>query len=448
MQLMVTKLKFQAGRCLGLAFASFLVFTLLMSGAALAQERHDAEREMSVTDEFLAQAHAVAAELGAEFGLSAADAASLVDTLLFTAGSNIEPGTNMRRMMADLSAIHGLEPRELFGFLQLYGAELMAIGQDYGLVPARDTRPAFGPRSADPAGSGPVGPRSRWQYGPRGAEEMRPARGPAHGPGPERPGMARADAMRNRFRQMHEEFHMQDAGYGGKAHDGSNMDMRAAAQRHRVDPKVPAWKTEQAYVWRHAAKDVAAKDWDGPGRHDGMYGKRGGPEAQSRYGDVDAARSGRTYGKADHAVAWSRFDKRQFAQEAAWHDIETPDRMRTERMRFGEHPDGRMRGGRPDFRDEDGLDVSVEPLVGGFEPDMMGLEHNVATMVPVVLDVVGSTIIESLAESTGVPEAEMEAMVVQALLEGLDAAMGEGLITQADAFNMLMLLTAADAVEQ
>ena len=291
--------------------------------------------------------------------------------------------------------------------------------------------------------------------------------------------------MRYRFRQMHAGFHMRDAGYrSGKVHDGPNMDMRAAAQQHRMNPKVPAWKTEQAIAWRHSAKAAAAKDWDGPGRNDGMYGKPGGPEAQRRYGEVDAAkarryqsqdadgihaeregvehwkefnkdgfmsdgaRPGRQYGQADHAEAWSRFDKREFAPEAARHEIETPDRMRTERMRFGEHPDGRMRGGRPDFMDEDGMDVSVEPLVGGFEPDMMGLEHNVAAMVPVVLDVVGSAIVESLAESIGVPEAEMEAMVVQALLEGLDAAMDEGLITQEDAFDMLMLMTAADAMEQ
>ena len=481
---MVTKLKSQAGRCLGLAFASFLVFTLLMSGASLAQARHDAEQETSVKDEFLAEAHAAAAELGAEFGLSADDAASLVDTILFTA-PDAAPGANMHRMMADLSATYGLEPRELFGFLQLYGTELMAIGQDYGLVPARGARPAFGPRSADFVGSGPVGPRSRWQYGPRGAEEMRPERGPAHGPGPERPGMARADAMRYRFRQMHEEFHMRDAGYRfGKAHDGPTMDMRAAAQQHRMNSKAPAWKAEQAYAWRHAAKAAAAKDWNGPVRNVGMYAKRGGPEAQSRYSDVDAAkarryqsreadgihaeregvghwkefnkngfmpdgaRPGGKYGKAGHAEAWSRFDKREAAPEAVRHEIETRDRRRTARMRFGEHPDGRMRGGQPDFMDEDGMDVSVEPLVDGFEPDMMGLEHNVAAMVPVVLDVVGSTIVEALAESTGVPEVEMETMVVQALLEGLDAAMDEGLITQADAFDMLMLLTAADAMEQ
>ena len=200
-----------------------------------------------------------------------------------------------------------------------------------------------------------------------------------------------------------------------------------------------------------------------------MYGKRGGFEAQGREADgihaerggvehwkefnkdgfmLDGAPPGRKYGKANHAEVWSRFDKREFAPEAARPAIETPDRMRTERMRFGEHPDGRVRGGRPDFMDEDGMDVSVEPLVSGFEPDMMDMEHNVAAMVPVVLDVVGSVIVESLAESTSVPEAEMEAMVVQALLEGLDAAMDEGLITQEDAFDMLMLLTAADAMEQ
>lgn len=488
---MVTKLKSQAGRCMGLAFASFLVFTLLMSGAALAQERHDAEQKMSAKDEFLAEAHAAAAELGAEFGLSADDAASLVDTLLF-AGPNIESGANMRWLMADLSATYGLEPRELFGFLQLYGTELMAIGQDYGLVPARGARPAFGPRSADLVGGSPIGPRSRWQvegeawqYGSRGYRGMRPERGPAYGPGTARSGMARADAMRYRFQQMHEEFHMRDAGYrSGKAHDGQDMNMWAAAKQHGMNPKVLAWKAEQANAWRHAAKNAVAKDWEGSGHNDGMYGKRGEPKAWSRYGEVDAAKTrrhqseeadgvhaerdgvehwkefhkdgfmpdgarfDRKYGEADHAGTWSRFDKRVFAPGAARHDGETPDRMRMERMRFGEHPGGRMRGGQPDFMDEDGMDVSVEPLVGGFEPDMMGLEHNVAAMVPVVLDVVGSAVVESLAESTGVPEAEMEAMVVQALLEGLDAAMNEGLITQEDAFDMLMLLTAADAMEQ
>ena len=490
---MVTKLKPQAGRCLGLAFASFLVFTLLMSGAALAQARPDAEQKTSVKDEFLAAAHAAAAE----FGLSADEAASLVDMLLFTA-SDIEPGANTRRMMADLSATYGLEPRELFGFLQLYRTKLMAIGQDHGLVPLRSARPTFGPRSADLAGSGPIGPRSRWQlegetwqYGPRGTEEMRSARGPAYGPGPERSGTARAGAMRYRFQQMHAEFHMQDAGHQyGKTHDGQDMNMRTAAQQHRMNPKVSAWKAEQASAWRHSAQDKAvAKSGDGPGHKDNMYGKPRGPEAWSRHGDVGAAmarryrsqeadgvhaerdgvehgkefdkngfmpegarpnndRFGRKYGEADQSEAWSRFDKREFAPEAARRDIESPDRMRMERMRFGEHSGGRMRGGQPALMDEDGMDVSIEPLVGGFEPDMMGLEHNVAAMVPVVLDVVGSAIVESLAETTGVPEAEMEAMVVQALLEGLDAAIDEGLITQEDAFDMLMLLTAADAMEQ
>ncbi len=489
---MVTKLKPQAGRCLGLAFASFLVFTLLMSGAALAQARPDAEQKTSVKDEFLAAAHAAAAELGAEFGLSADDAASLVDTLLFAA-PDIEPGANMRRLMADLSATYGLEPRELFGFLQLYGTELMAIGQDYGLVPGRGAGPGHGPRSVELARRESVGLRSRWQvekeewqYGPRGAEAMRPERGPAYGPG-----MVRADAMRYRFQQMHEEFHMRDAGYrSGKVHGGPNMDKRAAAEKHRMNPKVLAWKAEQASVWRHSAQDKAvAKSWDGPGHKDNMYGKRRGPEAWSRHGDVGAAmarryrsqeadgvhaerdgvehgkefdkngfvpegarsnndRFGRKYGESDQSEAWSRFDKREFAPEAARRDIESPDRMRMERMRFGEHSGGRMRGGQPALMDEDGMDVSIEPLVGGFEPDMMGLEHNVAAMVPVVLDVVGSAIVESLAETTGVPEAEMEAMVVQALLEGLDAAIDEGLITQEDAFDMLMLLTAADAMEQ
>ncbi len=494
---MVTKLKSQAGRCLGLAFASFLVLTLLMSGTALAQERHDAEQEMSGKDEFLAEAHAAAAELGAEFGLSADDAASLVDTLLFTA-PDIEPGANMRWLMADLSATYGLEPRELFDFLQLYGAELMAIGRDHGLVPAHGTRPAFGPRSTDLAGRGPIGPRNRWQvegeesqYGPRGYRGMRPERGPAYGYGPERPGMARADAMRYRFQQMHEEFHMRDAGYrSGKAHDGLDMDMRAAAQPHRMNPKVLAWKAEQEYARHHAAQDQdAAKSWDGPGHKDDMYDKRGGPEGWSRYGGIGAAKArwyksqetdsihfkrggieeedlpnkerftpegawhdgdgpGRNYGKSGDAENWERFDRRALVPGKARRDTDTSDRMRLERARFGEHPGGRMRGDRPDFMDEDGMDVSVEPLVGGFEPDMMGLEHNVAAMVPVVLDVVGSAIVESLAEATGVPEAEMEAMVVQALLEGLDAAMDEGLITQEDAFGMLMLLTAADAMEQ
>ncbi|MDE0670234.1 MAG: hypothetical protein OXH72_00620 [Caldilineaceae bacterium] len=429
---MVTKLKPQAGRCLGLAFASFLVFTLLMSGAALAQERYDAEQETSVKDEFLAEAQSAAAELGAEFGLSADDAVSLIYTLLFTA-PNIEPGANMRWLMTDLSATYGLEPRELFGFLQLYGTELMAIGQGYGLVPERGTGPGYGPRSAEFARRASVGPHRQWQvekverqYGPRGAEEMRTERGPAYGLGPERSGMARADAMRNRFQKMHEEFHMRDAGYRyGKAHNGPNLDMWAAPKQHRLNPKVLAWKAEQEYARHYAARDKAvAKSWDGPGHKDDMYGKYSGPEA------------------------WKRIDKRTLVPGRAWRDTDTSDRMRLEGARFGEHPDGRMRGGQPDFMDEDGMDVSVEPLVGGFEPDMMGLEHNVAAMVPVVLDVVGSAIVESLAESTGVPEAEMEAMVVQALLEGLDAAMDEGLITQADAFDMLMLLTAADAMEQ
>ena len=413
---MVTKLKSRAGRCLGLAFASFLVFTLLMSGAALAQERHDAEREQSVQDEFLAEAHAAAAELGAEFGLSADDAASLVDTILFTAPDAV-PGANMRRMMAGLSATYGLAPQEIFGFLQLYGAELMAIGQDYGLVPARGAGPAFGPRSAELAERGPVGPRSRWQmgqeewrYGPRGSEAMRPERGPAYGPRAEQPGMARADAMRNRFRQMHAEFHMRDAGYGyGKAHAGPDMDM-GAAQRYRMNPEVLARKAEQAYAWHHAAKDAAVKDGPGPG----MYGKRGGPEA------------------------WSQFNKRAFAPEAARHNIGMPHRVRMERMR----------GGQPDFMDEDGTDVSVEVLVHGFEADVIGLEHNPVDMVPVLLDVVGSTIVESLAEATGVPETEMEAIVVQALLKGLDAAMDEGLVTQDEALDMLMLLTSTEAVEE
>lgn len=429
---MVTTLKSQAGRCLGLAFASFLVFTLLMSGAALAQERHDVEQKTAVKDEFLTEAHTAAAELGAEFGLSADDAVALVDTLLFTA-PNIEPGANMRRLMADLSATYGLEPRELFGFLQLYGAELMAIGQDYGLVPARDAHPAFGPRSTDLAGSGPIGPRNRWQvegeewqYGPRGYQGMRPERGPVYEYGPERPDMVRAEAMRYRFQQMHEEFHMRDAGYQhGTAHDGPNMDMRTAAQQHRMNPKVSAWKAAQEYARHHAAQDKAtAKNWVGPGHKNAMYGKRSGPEA------------------------WGRIDQRALVSGKAWRDTDTSDRMRLEWARFGDHPDGRMRGGQPDFMDEDGMDVSVEPLVGGFEPDMMGLEHNVAAMVPVVLDVVGSAIVESLAEATGVPEVEMEAMVVQALLEGLDASMDAGLITQADALDMLMLLTAADAMEQ
>lgn len=494
---MVTKLKPQAGRCLGLAFASFLVFTLLMSGAALAQGRYDAEREASVKDEFLAEVQSAAAELGAEFGLSADDAVSLIDTLLFNA-PNIEPGANMRWLMADLSATYGLEPRELFGFLQLYGTELMAIGQDYGLVPERGTGPGYGPRSAEFARRASVGPHRQWQvekvewqYGPRGAEEMRTERGPAYGFGPERPDMARADAMRNRFQKMHEEFHMRDAGYRyGKAHNGPNLDMWAAAKQHRLNPKVLAWKVEQEYAWHYAARDKAvAKSWDGPGYKDDVYGKYGGPEAWGRYGDIGAAKarwykgteadsihfkrggvedgdrfnrervtpdgvwhdgdgSGRKYGRLGDAEAWERIDKRTLVPGRAWRDTDTSDRIRLERARFGEHPEGRMRGGQPDFMDEDFMDVSVEPLVGGFEPDMMDLEHNVAAMVPVVLDVVGSAIVESLAESTGVPEAEMEVMVVQALLEGLDAAMDAGLITQADAFDMLMLLTAADAMEQ
>lgn len=474
---MVTKLKSQAGRCLGLAFASFLVFTLLMSGAALAQERHNAEQETSVKDEFLAEAHAAAATLGTEFGLSADDAAVLVDTILFTA-PDVEPGANMRWLMADLSATYGLEPRELFGFLQLYGAELMAIGRDYGLVPARDARSAFGPWSTDPAGSGPIGPRNRWQvegearqYGPRGYRGMGPERRPAYGYGPEQPGMVRAEAMRYRFQQMHEEFHMRDAGYRhDKAYDGPNVDMRAAAQQHRMNPRVLAWMAEQEYARHHAARDkAAAKSWDGPGHKDAVYDKRGGPEAWGPHGDIGAAKdgdrfnkerftsegdwhdgngSGRKHGKPGDAEAWERSDKRALVPGKAWRDTDTADRMRLERARFGEQPEGRTRGAQPDFMDEDFMDVSVEPLVGGFEPDMMGLEHNVAAMVPVVLDVVGSAIVESLAESAGVPETEMEAMVVQALLEGLDAAMDAGLITQADAFDMLMLLTVADAMEQ
>ncbi len=469
---MVTKLKSQAGRSLGLAFASFLVFTLLMSGAALAQERHDAEQKMSAKDEFLTEAHAAAAKLGAEFGLSADDAASLVDKLLF-AGPNIEPGANMHWLMADLSATYGLAPRELFGFLQLYRAELMAIGTDYGLVPARGARPAFGPRSADLAGGGPVGPRNRWQYGPRGAEVMRPARGPAYGPGPERPGMVRTAAMRYRFQQMHEDFHMRDAGYRyGKA-DDSDMDMRAAAQQHRMSPKVPAWNAEQEYARHHAARDKAvAKSWDGSSHKDAMHGRHGGSEAWGRHGDIgtagkarwskskeadslhfkrggvgdgdrfnrerfmpegaghDGTGPGRKYGDAE---AWERFNKRALVPGTAWRDTDTADRMR---------------GGQPDFMDKDGMAASVEPLVGGFEPDMMGLEHNVAAMVPVLLDVVGSTIVESLAEATGVPEAEMEAMVVQALLAGLNAAIDEGLVTQDEALGMLMLLTSGEAMEE
>lgn len=431
---MVAKLKPQAGRCLGLAFSSFLVFTLLMSGAVLAQERYDAEQETSVKDEFLVEAHTAAAKLGAEFGLSADDAVLLIDTLLLPA-PNIKSGANMRWLMTDLSATYGLEPREFFGFLHLYGTEIMAIGQNYGLVPERGTGPGpgHGPRSAEFARRASVGPHRQWQvekvewqYGPRGVEEMQPERGPAYGLGPERPGMARADAMRYRFQQMHEEFHMRDAGYRyGKVHNGPNLDMRATAKQHRLNPKVWDWKAEQTYARHYAARDKAvAKSWDGPGPKDDMYGKYGGPEA------------------------WERINKRTLVPGRVWRDTDTADRMRLERTRFGEHPDGRMRGARPDFMDEDGMDVSVEPLVGGFEPDMMGLEHNVAARVPVVLDVVGSAIVESLAESTGVPEAEMEVMVVQALLEGLDAAMDEGLITQADAFDMLMLLTAADTMEQ
>ena len=86
------------------------------------------------------------------------------------------------------------------------------------------------------------------------------------------------------------------------------------------------------------------------------------------------------------------------------------------------------------------MDVSVEA--------MMDLEHDVTAMVPVVLDVVGSTIVESLAESTGVSETAMEAMVVQALFEGLEAALDEGLVSQDEAMDLLMLLTGAGALEQ
>ena len=432
---MVTRLKSKAGRCLGLAVTAFLVFTLLASGSVLAQERHDAVQNTSFKDELMAEAHALAAEIGAEFGLGADDAASLVETLLFT-GFDAGPGVNVRWLVADLSASHGLEPRELIGFLQVYGQELMALAQGFGLMPERASGPDFGPRSAEFARRGPVGPGSRWQadrgarqYGPRGMHDMQPERGP-YAVGADK---ARAEAMRYRFQRMHEEFHMQDAGhrYGG---NHGRWDMGTGN----------AMMTDKEHAWQ-----------GGPETRD-RFRREGGPEAWSRYGDIDAAKARWHEGRTSDSMRferggveeWDRFDQRAFAPRTAWRGTESPDRMRAERARFGEHAGGRLRGGQPDFMDEDGLDVSVEAMVDDFEPGMMDLEHNVAAMVPVVLDVVGSTIVESLAESTGVPEAEMEAMVVQALLEGLDAAMDEGLVSQAEAMDLLMLLTGAGALER
>ena len=440
---MVTRLKSKTGRCLGLAVTAFLVFTLLASGSVLAQERHDAVQDTSFQDEFMAEAYALAAEIGAEFGLGADDAASLVETLLFT-GFEAGPGVNMRWLVADLSAAHGLEPRELIGFLQVYGQELMALGRGFGLMPERASGPDFGPRSAAFARRGPVGPGSRWQadrdarqYGPRSMHDMQPV----HGPYAAGANTARAEAMRYRFQRMHEEFHMQDAGlrYGGN-HGLRDMDTGNVM----MTDKEHAWQGGPETWDRFRREGAAAK---------GVWAAKA--EAWSRYGDIDAAKarwregdgSARKSGKLD-AEAWDRFDKREFASRTAWRGTETPDRMRADRARFGEHAGGRLRGGQPDFMDEDGMDVSVEAMVDDFGPGMMDLEHNVAAMVPVVLDVVGSTIVESLAESTGVPEAEMEAMVVQALLEGLDAAMDEGLVSQADAMNLLVLLTGAGALER
>lgn len=485
---MVTRLKSKAGRSLGLAVAAFLVFTLLASGSVLAQERHDAVQDTSFKDKFMAEAHALAAEIGAEFGLGADDAASLVETLLFT-GIDAGPGVNMRWLVADLSASYGLEPRELIGFLQVYGQELMALGQGFGLMPERASGPAFGPRSAEFARRGPVGPASRWQadrdtgqYGPRGMHDMQPERGP-YAVGINK---ARAEAVRYRFQRMHEEFHMQDAGhrYGGN-HGRRDM----GTGNVMMTDKEHAWQGGPETWDRFRREGAAAKGaWADKAEAGYRYDRQGGSEAWSRYGDIDAAKARWHEGKASDSIrfkrggveewdrfdkdgsmpegtwhdgdgsarksgkpaaeAWDRFDKRAFASRTAWHGTETPDRMRAERARFGEHAGGRLRGGQPDFMDEDGMDVSVEAMVDDFEPGMMDLEHNVAAMVPVVLDVVGSTIVESLAESTGVPEAEMEAMVVQALLEGLDAAMDEGLVSQAEAMDLLMLLTGAGALER
>ena len=412
---MVTRLKSRTGRCLGLAVAAFLVFTLLASGSVLAQERHEAVQDTSFQDEFMAEAYALAAEIGAGFGLGADDAAALVETLLFT-GFDAGPGGNIRWLIADLSAAHGLEPRELMGFLQVYGQELMALGQGFGLMPERTAGPDLGPRSAEFARPGPVGPARRWQadqvarlYGPRGMHNMQPE----HGPYAVGPGTARADAMRYRFQRMHAEFHRQDAGHRYGGNDG----------RKAMNPG-NAVMAGREHAWQ------------------------GGPDTWGRYGDVDAAKASWHRGKEAEGIriqhggvaAWDRFDKRAFAPKAARPGAETPVRMRAERMRFGEHADGRIRGGQADFMDEDGMDVSVEA--------MMDLEHDVTAMVPVVLDVVGSTIVESLAESTGVSETAMEAMVVQALFEGLEAALDEGLVSQAEAMDLLMLLTGAGALEQ
>lgn len=471
---MVTKLKSNAGRCLGLAFASFLVFTLLMSGAVLAQERHDAVRDPSVKDEFMAEAYLLAAELGAEFGLDAEDAVSLVATLLFTAQES-EPGANMRWLLADLSATYGLEPRELIGFVQLYGAGLMAIGQDYGLVPARGTGPAFGPRVANIVRSGSDGPRGRWQvaqdqdgrlYGPRGWQTMRSEHEPVHGSGAVRPVMVHADAMRYQFQRMHEEFHMQDAGHQGGGYCGHSDTAKGNAMNRPqgMDPRMLVMMTNK-HAWqggpeagsRYGDADAAKARWYQSRESDGIHAKRGGvehwkefdkdgvmPEAAGHDGDGVY----RKYGKAGAAEVRGRVDKRAFADKAVWHETETPDRMRMERMRSGEHPGGRIRGGQPDFMDEDGMDVSVKLLVDDVGSDIMDLEHDAIAMVPILLDVVGSAIVESLAESTGMPETQMEAMVVQALLEGLDAAINEGLVTQGEAMDMLMLLTGAGAMEQ
>lgn len=453
---MVTRLKSRTGRCLGLAVAAFLVFTLLASGSVLAQERPEAVQDTSFQDEFMAEAYALAAEIGAGFGLGADDAAALVETLLFT-GFDAGPGGNIRWLIADLSAAHGLEPRELMGFLQVYGQELMALGQGFGLMPERAAGPGFGPRLAEFARQGPVGPARRWQadqvaqpYGPRGMHNMQPE----HGPYAVGSGKARADAMRYRFQRMHAEFHRQDAGhrYGGN-NGRRNMDPGNAVMAGREH----AWQGGPDTWERFRKEGAAAKGvWNDKAEAGHRYGRQGGPEAWGRYGDVDAAQASWHRGKEAEGIrfqhggvaAWDRFDKRAFAPKVARPGTATPDRMRAERMRFGEHAGGRIRSGQADFMDEDGMDVSVEAMMDDFEPGMMDLEHDVTAMVPVVLDVVGSTIVESLAESTGVSEAAMEAMVVQALFEGLEAALDEGLVSQAEAMDLLMLLTGAGALEQ
>ncbi|MCY3659003.1 MAG: hypothetical protein OXG36_08280 [Caldilineaceae bacterium] len=203
---------------------------------------------------------------------------------------------------------------------------------------------------------------------------------------------------------------------------------------------VEEWMAEQTIARYHAARS-----WDGPGHGGDLYDERGAVGA----GDLSHTEQsmledtwyddGYVYGVNAPMLAWMMLVEEWMAEQ-------TIARYHAARSWDGPGHGGDLydeRGGQPG-----GMDVSVEPLIGSFESDMMGLEHNVAVMVPVVLDVVGSTIVELLAESTGVLEAEMETMVAQALLEGLDAAMDEGLITQEEAFDMLMLLSAADAVER